>query len=275
MSTQSPEVVRSVSILDLQAMKNRGERIAMLTAYDYLFARIVDGAGVDAVLVGDSLAEVVLGLRSTLPITLDDMIHHARAVRRGVSRALLVVDLPFLTYQVSTEEAIRNAGRVMKETEAGAVKVEGGSEEMADRVAAIVRAGIPVMGHLGMTPQSEHALGGRRVQGREEAQRDRLLADAKRLEDAGAFSVVLELMPGPLAAGISASLRVPTIGIGAGAGCDGQVLVLPDMLGLNTSFEPRFLRRFAELGAAADAGVRAYVEAVRAGEYPAPEHTFS
>jgi 3-methyl-2-oxobutanoate hydroxymethyltransferase len=196
-------------------------------------------------------------------------------VRRGVSRALLVVDLPFLTYQVSTEEAIRNAGRVMKETEAAAVKVEGGSEEMAERIAAIVRAGIPVMGHLGMTPQSEHALGGRRVQGREEAQRDRLLVDAKRLEDAGAFSIVLELIPGPLAAEISASLRVPTIGIGAGAGCDGQVLVLPDMLGLNTSFEPRFLRRFAELGAAADAGVRAYVEAVRAGEYPAPEHTFS
>src|SRR5687768_6012604 len=185
MSTQSPEVVRSVSILDLQAMKGRGEKIAMLTAYDYLFARIVDRAGVDVVLVGDSLAEVVLGLRSTLPITLDDMIHHARAVRRGVSRALLVVDLPFLTYQVSTEEAIRNAWRVLKDTDAAAVKVEGGSAEMADRVAAIVRAGIPVMGHLGMTPQSEHALGGRRVQGREEAQRDRLLADALRLEEAG------------------------------------------------------------------------------------------
>ena len=275
MSTQSPEVVRSVSILDLQAMKNRGERIAMLTAYDYLFARIVDRAGVDVVLVGDSLAEVVLGLRSTLPITLDDMIHHARAVRRGVSRALLVVDLPFLTYQVSTEEAIRNAGRVLKETDAAAVKVEGGSEEMAERVAAIVRAGIPVMGHLGLTPQSVHTLGGRRVQGREEAQRDRLIADAKRLEEAGAFAIVLELMPGALAAGITASLTVPTIGIGAGVGCDGQVLVLPDMLGLNADFQPRFLRRFAELGAAADAGVRAYVEAVRAGEYPADEHTFS
>ena len=275
MSTQSREGVRSVSILDLRAMKGRGERIAMLTAYDYLFARIVDQGGVDVVLVGDSLAEVVLGLRSTIPITLDDMIHHARAVRRGVSRALLVVDLPFLSYQVSTEEAIRNAGRVLKETDAAAVKVEGGSQEMAGRVAAIVRAGIPVMGHLGMTPQSEHALGGRRVQGREEAQRDRLLADALRLEEAGAFALVLELVPGALAAEITASLRIPTIGIGAGAGCDGQVLVLPDMLGMNPTFEPKFLRRFAELGAAADAGVRAYVEAVRAGEYPADEHTFS
>ena len=200
MSTQSRDAARAVSILDLQAMKTRRERIAMLTAYDYLFARVVDQAGVDVVLVGDSLGEVVLGLRSTIPVTLDDMIHHARAVRRGISRALLVVDLPFLSYQVSAEEAVRNAGRILKETDAAAVKLEGGSAEMARTVEATVGAGIPVMGHLGMTPQSEHALGGRRVQGREEAQRDRLLADAKRLEDAGAFAVVLELIPGPLAA---------------------------------------------------------------------------
>src|SRR5688500_11126372 len=227
---------RRVTTRDLIEMKRRGEKIVSLTAYDYLFARLVDEAGTDVVLVGDSLAQVVLGYDSTLPVTLDDMIHHARAVRRGVSRALLVVDLPFLTYQVSTEEAIRNAGRVLKETDAAAVKVEGGNAEMADRVAAIVRAGIPVMGHLGMAPQSEHALGGRRVQGREEAQRDRLLADALRLEEAGAFAIVLELIPGALAAEITASLRIPTIGIGAGVGCDGQVLVLPDALGLNTSF---------------------------------------
>jgi 3-methyl-2-oxobutanoate hydroxymethyltransferase len=275
MSTQSRDAARPVSILDLQAMKTRGERIAMLTAYDYLFARIVDQAGVDVVLVGDSLGEVVLGLRSTIPVTLDDMVHHARAVRRGVARALLVVDLPFLSYQVSVEEAVRNAGRILKETDATAVKVEGGSVAMAETVAAIVGAGIPVMGHLGMTPQSEHALGGRRVQGREEAQRDRLLADARRLEEAGAFAIVLELIPGPLAAEITAGLTIPTIGIGAGAECDGQVLVLYDMLGLNTTFAPRFLRRFAELGSSAEEGVRAYVDAVRSAEYPAAEHTFS
>jgi 3-methyl-2-oxobutanoate hydroxymethyltransferase len=203
------------------------------------------------------------------------MIHHAAAVRRGVQRALVVVDLPFLTYQVSREEAVRNAGRVLKETGANAVKFEGGSPEMADTVAAVVRAGIPVMGHLGFTPQSVHALGGTRVQARGDDAQDRLLADAHRLEDAGAFSVVLELVPGAAAARVTAELRIPTIGIGAGVQCDGQVLVLHDMLGLNDEFRPRFLRRFAELGAAADEGIRAYVAAVRAGEYPGDEHTFS
>jgi 3-methyl-2-oxobutanoate hydroxymethyltransferase len=192
-----------------------------------------------------------------------------------VNRALVVVDLPFLTYQVSREEAVRNAGRVLKETGAAAVKLEGGSPEMADTVAAVVRAGIPVMGHLGFTPQSVHALGGFRVQARAEEEQERLLADARRLEEAGAFSVVLELVPGPVAARVTESLRIPTIGIGAGPECDGQVLVLHDMLGMNDEFNPRFLRRFAELGAAADEGVRAYVAAVRAGEYPAGEHTFS
>jgi 3-methyl-2-oxobutanoate hydroxymethyltransferase len=256
-------------------MKARGERITALTAYDVLFARIVDRAGVDLVLVGDSLGEVVLGYESTVPVTLDDMIHHARAVRRGVSRALLVVDLPFLTYQVSTEDALRNAGRVLKESGAAAVKLEGGSPETAQTVAALVRAGIPVMGHLGFTPQSVHALGGHRVQGRESSDRERLLDEARRLEDAGAFAVVLELVPGELAAEITRSLRIPTIGIGAGPGCDGQILVLYDMLGLNAGFEPRFLRRIADLGARADAGVRDYVRAVREGEYPATEHTFS
>jgi 3-methyl-2-oxobutanoate hydroxymethyltransferase len=256
-------------------MKSRGDRITVLTAYDYLFARIVDRAGTDVILVGDTLGEVVLGFNSTLPVTLDDMIHHASAVCRGVKRALVVVDLPFLTYQVSREEAVRNAGRVLKETGAAAIKLEGGSPEMADTVAAIVRAGIPVMGHLGFTPQSVHALGGFRVQGRGEEAQDRLLTEAKRLEDAGAFSVVLELVPGIAAARITESLEIPTIGIGAGAGCDGQVLVLYDMLGMNDKFNPRFLRRFAEVGAAADEGIRAYLDAVRSGEYPGDEHTFS
>lgn len=275
MSTHGRSGGRSVSVLDLLEMKARGEKIAALTAYDYLFARIVDQGGADVVLVGDSLAQVVLGLDSTLPVTLDDMIHHAAAVRRGVERALVVVDLPFLTYQVSREDALRNAGRALQKTGASAVKLEGGSPAIADTVAALVSAGIPVMGHVGLTPQSVHALGGFRVQGRDEAGRDRLIAEAKRLEEAGAFSVVLELVPGSLASDVTDELRIPTIGIGAGAGCDGQVLVLPDMLGMNRGFQPRFLRRFAELGDQAEAGVREFVRTVKSGEYPTDEHTFS
>ena len=274
MSTQSRDAARSLSILDLIGMKARGERIAMLTAYDYLFARILDRAGVEVILVGDTLGEVVLGHRSTLPVTLDDMIHHAAAVRRGVSHALVVVDLPFMSYQVSAREAVRNAGRIMKETGATGVKLEGGSPDMARTVAAIVAAGIPVMGHLGFTPQSVNALGGYRVQGREEADRARLLADATRLEEAGAFAIVLELVPGDLASEVTRAANVPTIGIGAGAGCDGQVLVLQDMLGLNDGFEPRFLRRFGELGTAVDQSVREYIDAVKSGEFPSDAHTF-
>ncbi|HYH80115.1 MAG TPA: 3-methyl-2-oxobutanoate hydroxymethyltransferase [Longimicrobium sp.] len=259
---------------DLREMKRRGEKIAVLTAYDYLFARIVDGAGVDVVLVGDSLGQVVMGLDTTLSVTLGDMIHHARAVRRGVERALLVVDLPFLTYQVSTEDALRNAGRVLQETGAAAVKLEGGTPAIAATIRALVDAGIPVMGHLGFTPQSVHAIGVK-VQGRDEENRRRLRDEARRVEDAGAFSVVLELLPGDLAAEITASLSVPTIGIGAGVGCDGQVLVLQDALGLNRDFNPKFLRRFAELGDAAEAGCGAFVRAVKDGGYPAAEHTFA
>jgi 3-methyl-2-oxobutanoate hydroxymethyltransferase len=274
MSTQSRGGERRVRVLDLQEMKGRGERIAALTAYDFLFARLVDGAGTDVILVGDSLAHVILGLDSTLPVSLDDMIYHARAVRRGVERGLVVVDLPFLTYQVSTEEAIRNAGRVLKETGAAAVKMEGGSPEMAETIAAVVRAGIPVMGHVGFTPQSVNTLGGFRVQGRGEGGAERLLEEALRVEEAGAFSIVLELVPGTVAERVTAALRIPTIGIGAGAGCDGQVLVLHDMLGLNTGFQPRFLRRFADLNEVVGDAISSYVQAVRSGEYPAAEHTF-
>ena len=259
---------------DLREMKRRGEKIAVLTAYDYLFARIVDQAGVDVVLVGDSLAEVVLGLRSTIPITLDDMIHHARAVRRGVERALLVVDLPFLTYQVSREDALRYAGRVLQETGAAAVKLEGGTTTIAQTVRAMVDAGIPVMGHLGFTPQSVQVMGVK-VQGRDEENRRRLLEEARRLEEAGVFSIVLELVPGDLAREITAAVGVPTIGIGAGLECDGQVLVLQDALGLNRDFTPKFLRRFAELGDAAQEGCGAFVQAVKGGQYPAAEHTFA
>src|SRR5687767_8726268 len=207
-----------ITTRDLLDMKQSGRKIVALTAYDYLFARLVDESGVDIVLVGDSLGQVVLGHPSTLPVTLDDMIHHASAVRRGVHRALLVVDMPFLTFQVSVEDTLRNAGRVLKETCAEAVKIEGGDEETGRTVRALVRAGIPVMGHIGLTPQSVHALGGYRVQGRDDHNAERLLAEARRLEESGVFAIVLELVPAVLAAEISKSITVPTIGIGAGAG---------------------------------------------------------
>lgn len=273
MSTERGGGARRLAAADLREMKRRGDKIAAITAYDYLFARLVDAAGVDLVLVGDSLGQVVLGLDSTIPVTLDDMIHHARAVRRGIQRALLVVDLPFLTYQVTREDAMRNAGRVLQETGASAVKLEGGSPETCDTVRALVRAGIPVMGHLGFTPQSVNVTG-TRVQAREQNAADRLLDDARRLEEAGAFALVLELVPGPVAQAVTEALEIPTIGIGAGAGCDGQVLVLHDMLGLNPGFTPRFLRTFADVGQVAGDGVREYVRTVKAGEYPGPEHTF-
>ncbi|HET9982218.1 MAG TPA: 3-methyl-2-oxobutanoate hydroxymethyltransferase [Longimicrobiales bacterium] len=274
MSTGPAEPQRRVTTRELLDMKRRGQRIVVLTAYDVLFARLVDEAGVDVVLVGDSLGQVVLGYDSTLPVTLDEMIHHARAVRRGVKRALLVVDLPFLSFQVNPEETVRNAGRVLKESGAEAVKLEGGDEEAARHVRALVRAGIPVMGHLGLTPQSVHALGGYRVQGRGEEAAVRLREDARRLQDAGSFAIVLELVPTALGGAVSRDLEIPTIGIGAGPDTDGQVLVLPDMLGLNEGFRPKFLRRFAELAVATRAAVAEYASAVRAGEFPDAEHSF-
>ena len=263
-----------ITTRELVAMKHRAEKIVCLTAYDYLFGRLVDEGGADIVLVGDSLGQVVLGYDSTIPVTLDDMIHHGRAVRRGVQHALLVVDMPFLTFQITPEDTVRNAGRIVKETGAEAVKLEGGDEETARHVHALVRAGIPVMGHIGLTPQSVHALGGYRVQGRGDVAAARLREEAARLEGAGAFAVVLELVPAALAGEISRALEIPTIGIGAGAEADGQVLVLYDMLGLNEGFRPKFLRRFGELAQATRAAVGEYAEAVRKGEYPGPEHSF-
>lgn len=274
MSTGDAGPARRVTVRDLQQMKERGEKIVALTAYDYLFGSLVDQGDVDVVLVGDSLGQVVLGYDSTIPVTIDEMIHHARAVRRGVRRALLVIDMPFLTFRLSPEETLRNAGRIMKETGAQAVKLEGGDEESARHVAALVRAGIPVMGHVGLTPQSVHALGGYRVQGRDEVNAQRLREEASRLADAGCFAVVLELIPSGLAAEITRGTPIPTIGIGAGVDVDGQVLVLQDMLGLNEGFKPRYLRRFAELGAATRAGIAEFAAAVRAGDYPGPEHGF-
>ena len=264
---------RRVGVLDFARRKRAGERIVMITAYDAMFAALVDAAGVDAILVGDSLVSVLCGEKTTLSATVDQMIYHGRIVCRGASRALVVVDMPFLSYQVSPADAVRNGGRILKETGAGAVKVEGGAE-VAPAVEALVRAGVPVMGHVGFTPQSVHALGGNRVQGRGEGALEKLTRDARALQDAGAFAIVLELMPALIAQRMTASLAVPTIGIGAGPRCDGQVLVLHDMLGLNEGFSPRFLKHYAELGAEVRGAVSRYAEEVRKGEFPGPEHVY-
>jgi len=256
-------------------MKRAGEKIVALTAYDVLFARLVEESDVDLILIGDSLGQVVLGYSSTIPVTLDEMIHHGKAVRKGAPGAFLVLDMPFLSYQVSSEDALRNAGRVLKETGVEAVKVEGGNAATCRTVETMVRAGIPVMGHVGLTPQSVHALGGYRVQGREEAAAERLRHQALALEEAGCFGVVLELVPAELAAEISQSLTIPTVGIGAGPDCDGQVLVLYDALGLNAGFRPKFLKRFADLDGVVREALGDYVAEVRNGSYPGPEHSFS
>lgn len=263
---------KAVTVLELLGMKQRGERIVVLTCYDALFARLLDSPDVDVLLVGDSVNQVLAGQDTTLSATLDQMIYHASAVRRA-TRMLMFVDLPFLTYQVSVEDAIRNAGRVMQATGANGVKLEGG-QAMAPTVAALVERGIPVMAHIGLTPQSVHALGGYRVQGREADAAARMMADAPALEAAGACAVVLELVPTALAKRISQSLTIPTIGIGAGSGCDGQVLVLHDMLGLNELFEPKFLKRYAELGRAVREAAHAFADDVRSGRYPDAAHSF-
>jgi 3-methyl-2-oxobutanoate hydroxymethyltransferase len=264
---------RPLTVTDLLAMKAAKRRIVMLTCYDAVFARLLEQAGVDVLLVGDSLNQVVAGHETTLSTTLDQMIYHAAAVRRVSRRSLVFVDLPFLTYQVSIPEAIRNAGRVLQETGAHGVKLEGGSH-MAETVTALVERGIPVIGHLGLTPQSVHALGGYRVQGRDPGMADRLVQDARALEGAGACSIVLELIPAALAGRITSALTIPTIGIGAGPQCDGQVLVLHDMLGLNENFAPKFLKHYAQLGENVREAVRSYATDVREGKYPGKEHSF-
>jgi len=265
---------RKVTVRDFLQSRRSGDKLVLVTAYDAMFARLVDESGVDGVLVGDSVGNVVAGLGSTLPVTLDQMIYHGRAVRRGVSRALLIIDMPFLTYQVTAEDALRNCGRVMQETEAEAVKLEGAGETVVRAVRAVTAAGVPVMGHLGFTPQSVHALGGFRVQGREQAAADRLVEDARRLEDAGAFAIVLELLPAEVAAAVTEAVSVPTIGIGAGAKCDGQVLVLPDLLGLNDRFAPKFLKKYANLADEVRGAVSRFGDDVRRGKYPDAGHSF-
>ncbi|GAB4254504.1 3-methyl-2-oxobutanoate hydroxymethyltransferase [Deferrisoma sp.] len=262
-----------ITIPEIRERKRRGPPLVMITAYDYPTARIVDQAGVDLILVGDSLAMVCLGYPDTVPVTLDEMIHHTAAVARGAERALVVGDLPFLSYQVSREQAIESAGRLVKEARADCVKLEGGRSQ-ADKIEAIVTAGIPVMAHIGLTPQTATQLGGFKVQGRDPEAARALLEDAKAVEAAGAFAVVLECVPTKLATRISQSLSIPTIGIGAGPRCDGQVLVLHDLVGLFDRFVPKFVKRYADLGAEMRRAVETYCAEVRDGAFPGPEHGF-
>jgi 3-methyl-2-oxobutanoate hydroxymethyltransferase len=265
--------MRRKTALDLQQLKADRQRIAMVTAYDYTMARIVDAAGVDMVLVGDSLGMVIQGHPDTLSVTLEDMAYHGRCVARGLQQAHLTVDMPFMSYQVSPQQALENAGRLVKEGHAQSVKLEGG-QRTAAAISLIVEAGIPVVGHVGLTPQSVNALGGFKVQGRGEAAAQQLMQDALAVQEAGAFCVVLEMVPAQLAAEVSAQLDVPTIGIGAGPDCDGQVLVCNDLLGFDSSFKPRFVKRFAELEQPMVEATRLFVEQVRSGEFPGPEHSF-
>ena len=259
--------VRAVTTLRLTEMKQRGEKIAMLTSYDYSTAKIVDAAGVDVILVGDSAANVMAGYETTLPITLDMMIYHARSVVRGVNRALVVVDLPFGTYQGNSKVALDSAIRIMKETEADSVKIEGG-EEILESVQRIISAGIPVMGHLGLTPQSIHKFGTYSVRAKEEAEAEKLIRDAHLLQEAGCFAIVLEKIPASLAERVSKELTIPTIGIGAGGATDGQVLVVHDMLGITNDFSPRFLRRYADLHGVMSEAISHYVSDVKAQDFP-------
>lgn len=258
---------RKVTTRRLVEMKQRGEKIACLTAYDYSMARLVDGAGVDLILVGDSASNVMAGNVTTLPITLDQMIYHAKSVVKGVERALVVCDMPFGSYQGNSKEALANAIRIMKESHAEAVKLEGGSE-IAESVERILSAGIPVCGHLGLTPQSINKFGSYNVRAREEAEAQKLVDDAKLLESLGCFAVVLEKIPADLAARVSSELVIPTIGIGAGGGCDGQILVMQDMLGINKGFSPRFLRRYADLSTVINDAVVHYVDDVKTSDFP-------
>ena len=267
MSTNTTDDRRTVTTRRLFEMKQRGEKISMLTAYDYSSARIIDEAGIDCILVGDSASNVMAGNTTTLPITLDQMIYHAKSVMRGVNRALVVVDLPFGTYQGNSKEALASAVRIMKESQAEAVKLEGGAE-IRESVQRILCAGIPVMGHLGLTPQSINKFGTYNVRARDKEEADKLIADAKLLEEVGCFAIVLEKIPADLAAKVAGEISIPIIGIGAGGGCDGQVLVMHDMLGINQGFSPRFLRRYANLADIMTTAVKEYISDVKSGDFP-------
>ncbi|MDL1891382.1 3-methyl-2-oxobutanoate hydroxymethyltransferase [Sphingobacteriales bacterium CHB3] len=265
-----PRVVTTKTVMD---MKRTGEKITMLTAYDFLVARLLDQVGIDIILVGDSLSNVVQGNVTTLPVTLDDMIYHANAVKRAVKNALIVVDMPFMTYQNNKEEAVRNAGRIMKEVGVGAVKLEGG-EYIAETVQHLVKIGIPVMGHLGLMPQAINKYGTYEVRATEKTEADQLLRDAKVLADAGAFALVLEKIPGKLARKVTESISIPTIGIGAGRHCDGQVLVVYDMLGMTEEFKPRFVRRYGELAETMRGAFRQYIHDVKSNDFPSNDESY-
>lgn len=261
------------TVVTIQKAKEQGEKLAMLTAYDYSMAKLIDEAGIDMVLVGDSLGMVMLGYEDTLSVTMEDMIHHTAAVSRGIKNAFLVADMPFLSYQTSVYDAVCNAGRLIKEGRAEAVKLEGGSA-FAEHIRAITNASIPVVAHLGLTPQSFHSLGGFKVQGKSEQAAKKLIEDAKAVEEAGAVALVLECVPAKLAELVTKKLHIPTIGIGAGAGCDGQVLVYQDMLAMFGGFKPKFVKRFGEVGAVMKEAFQTYSQEVKAGVFPAAEHTF-
>ena len=261
------------TVATFQKMKNEGTKISMLTAYDYSTAKLVDEAGINSILIGDSLGMVMLGYEDTLSVTMEDMIHHTAAVARGAKNALVIADMPFMSYEVSVEEAVTNAGRLMKEGRANAVKLEGGVR-VAEQIRAITKAGIPVCAHIGLTPQSVNAFGGFKVQGKTAEAAQKMIDDALAVQEAGAFAVVLECVPAKLATIISEKLTIPTIGIGAGAGCDGQVLVYQDMLALFNDFKPKFVKHFGNIGPQMTAAFKAYDEEVKAGTFPAEEHTF-
>ncbi|MCC8110661.1 MAG: 3-methyl-2-oxobutanoate hydroxymethyltransferase [Ruminococcus sp.] len=262
------------TVQTIREKKTQGERISMLTCYDYTTAKLMDEVNLDMILVGDSLGNVILGYEDTVSVTMEEMIHHAAAVARGTKNALLVVDMPFLSYQTSVSDAVKNAGRLMKEGRAKAVKLEGG-EEVCPQIEAITKASIPVMGHLGMTPQSVNTLGGFKVQGKTLTAAKKLLADAKAVEDAGAFAVVLECVPERLATLITKQISIPTIGIGAGADCDGQVLVYQDMLGMFKDYQPKFVQRFAQVGEAMQTAFQEYIQAVRNGNFPTEKQSYA
>lgn len=261
------------TVVTFKEAKLKGEKLSMLTAYDYSMAKLMDNSGINGVLVGDSLGMVCLGYEDTISVTMEDMIHHTKAVSRGIKNALVVADMPFMSYQTSVYDAVVNAGRLMKEGRAHAVKLEGGVH-MCDRIEAIVKASIPVMAHIGLTPQSVNSIGGFKVQGKSEKAARELIEAAKAVEKAGAFAVVLECVPSKLAAIISKEISIPTIGIGAGAECDGQILVYQDMLGMFSDFTPKFVKKFANVGEAMTEAFKGYISEVEAGTFPAPEHGF-
>lgn len=271
MSTE--QEIKRITTKSLALLKKKKIKITALTAYDFITAKLLDNAGIDIILVGDSLSNVFQGNETTLPVTMDEMIYHTKSVAKGVNRAMVVVDMPFMSYQLSVDEGFRNAGRIMKETSASAVKLEGG-QRVAETIRKITEAGIPVMGHVGLTPQSIHQFGSYRERGRTKAEADEILNDAKAVEQAGAFCIVLEKIPALLAKKISTSVTVPTIGIGAGVYCDGQILVTPDMLGLNMDFHPRFVRHYCKLADTMTEAFKKYIEDIRDKKFPSPDESY-